>query len=302
MYYIVFGILYIISLLPLRVLYLLSDLLYFILYFATGYRRSVVMHNLSLAFPEKTIAERKAIARRFYRRFTDNWIESLKLLSISEKKLAKRITTDLEALDTVYATGRNVHFLMGHQFNWEWANAGIPPRTGFKTLVAYSPITNKIIDRLFLYLRQRFGATMLPYNDMARAMLPYRRTQYLLALVADQNPHNPKKSYWLNFLGQPTAFVQGPEKGARLGNIPVVYLSFNRPHRGHYHLQTTLVDMNPGSSSEGELTRKYVALLEENIRLHPELYLWSHKRWKHNWSEAFEKLWIDKTGKPSLSR
>jgi KDO2-lipid IV(A) lauroyltransferase len=302
MYYIVFGILYTISLLPLRVLYLLSDLLYFLLCFVVRYRRSVVMGNLSLAFPEKTVAERKAIARRFYRRFADNWIESLKLLSISEKGLAERITLDLEALHTVYATGRNVHFLMGHQFNWEWANAAIPPRIGFKTLVAYSPITNKIIDRLFLYLRQRFGAVMLPYNDMTRAMLPYRRIQYLLALVADQNPHNPRKSYWLNFLGQPTAFVQGPEKGARLGNIPVVNLSFSRPRRGHYHLQTDLVDMNPATGSEGELTRKYVALLEENIRLHPELYLWSHKRWKHNWSEAYEKLWIDKNGKPPLSR
>jgi len=299
MYYIVFGILYFISLLPLRALYLLSDVLYFLLYHVVRYRKRVVLGNLALAFPEKTESERRAIARRFYRRFTDNWIESLKLLSISEKNLGKRITTDLEALHTVYATGRNVHFLMGHQFNWEWANAGIPPRIKFKTLVAYSPITNKIIDRLFLYLRQRFSAVMLPYNDMARAMLPYRRVQYLLALVADQNPHNPKKSYWLNFLGQPTAFVQGPEKGARLGNIPVVYLSFSRPRRGHYHMQTTLVNMNPGNSSEGELTRQYVALLEENIRRHPELYLWSHKRWKHNWSEAYEKLWID-TGKPPL--
>ncbi|HSC40494.1 MAG TPA: lysophospholipid acyltransferase family protein [Chitinophagaceae bacterium] len=301
MYYIVFGLLYVISLLPFPVLYLLSDILYFFLYFVAGYRRKVVMNNLLLAFPEKTNEERKAIARKFYRRFTDNWIESLKLLSISEKQLGKHITTDLEALHTVYATGRNVHFLMGHQFNWEWANSVIPPRTPYKTLVAYSPISSKIVDRMFLYQRQRFGATMLPYNEMGKAMLPYRRTQYLLALVADQNPHNPRKSYWLNFMGQPTAFVQGPEKGARLGNIPVVYLSFSRPRRGYYHMQTSLVEMNPGNSAEGELTRKYVALLEENIRRYPELYLWSHKRWKHNWSEAYEKLWID-TGKPPLLR
>jgi KDO2-lipid IV(A) lauroyltransferase len=302
MYYIVFGILYAVSLLPFPVLYLLSDILYFLLYFVTRYRRQVVLDNLQVAFPEKTERERRAIARRFYRRFTDNWLETLKLMSISEKALAKHITIDMSALDTVYATGRNVHFVMGHQFNWEWANAGIPPLTGFKTLVAYSPISSKILDRIFLYLRQRFGSTMLPYNDMARAMLPYRRTQYLLALVGDQNPSNPKKTYWLNFLNRPTAFLQGPEKGARLGNIPVVNLSFSRPKRGHYHMQTTLVDMNPGSSTEGELTRKYVALLEKNIRLHPELYLWSHKRWKHNWSEAYEKLWIGDTGKPPLLR
>ena len=301
MYYIVFGILYAVSLLPFRALYIISDVLYFLLYFVAGYRKKVVMENLQIAFPEKTAQERKAIARRFYRRFTDNWIETLKLMSISKDALDKRITKDLKALDTVYATGRNVHFVMGHQFNWEWANAGIPPFTPFKTLVAYAPITNKIVDRLFLYLRQRFGATMLPYNDMSRAMLPYRRTQYLLALVGDQNPGNPRKTYWLNFLGRPTAFMQGPEKGARLGNIPVVYLSFSRPRRGHYVMQTSLVDMNPGNSKEGDLTRQYVALLEKNIRQYPELYLWSHKRWKHNWSEAYEKSWID-TGKPPLLR
>jgi len=301
MYYIVFGLLYLISLLPFRVLYLLSDLLYFILYLVFRYRKRVVLDNLRVAFPEKTEKERRAIARRFYRRFTDNWLETLKLMSISKKALARRFTADLRALDKVYETGRNVHFVMGHQFNWEWANAGVTPMIRFKVLVAYSPISNKILDRIFLYLRQRFGSTMLPYNDMAKAMLPYRRTQYLLALVGDQNPSNPRKSYWLNFLNRPTAFLQGPEKGARLGNIPVVNLSFSRPKRGHYHMETTLVDMNPGTSAEGELTRKYVALLEKNIRLHPELYLWSHKRWKQSWSDAYMKLWIDdKDGPPRL--
>lgn len=300
MYYIVFGILYLVSLLPFWALYIISDLLYFVLCFIIRYRRPVVMGNLQVAFPEKTDKERRAIARRFYRRFTDNWLETLKLMSISKKSLAKRMTSDVRALDEVYATGRNVHLVMGHQFNWEWANAGIPPVIRFTSLVAYSPISSKILDRIFLFLRQRFGSIMLPYNDMARAMLPYRRTQYLLALVGDQNPANPRKSYWLNFLNRPTAFLQGPEKGARLGNIPVVNLSFSRPRRGHYHMQATLVDMNPGSSAEGELTRKYVTLLEENIRLHPELYLWSHKRWKQTWSEAYLKLWIDDKSKPPL--
>ncbi|MBS1566610.1 MAG: lysophospholipid acyltransferase family protein, partial [Bacteroidetes bacterium] len=285
MYYIVFGILYLFSLLPFWVLYGISDILYFLLCFVIRYRRSVVLGNLRVAFPEKTEQERMAIARRFYRRFTDNWLETLKLMSISHKALAKRFTADLKALDDVYETGRNVYFVMGHQFNWEWANAGITPFLRFKVLVAYSPISSKIMDRVFLYLRHRFGSTMLPYNDMGKAMLPYRRMQYLLALVGDQNPSNPRKSYWLNFLNRPTAFLQGPEKGARLANIPVVNLSFSRPRRGHYHMQTTLIDMNPGESKEGDLTRKYVALLEKNIRLHPELYLWSHKRWKQTWSD-----------------
>src|SRR5689334_823577 len=106
MYYIVFPLLYLVSLLPLRVLYLLSDLLYFFLYFVVRYRRRVVLENLRVAFPEKTEQERAAIARRFYRRFTDNWLETLKLMSISKKGLARRFTADMGALDQVYATGR----------------------------------------------------------------------------------------------------------------------------------------------------------------------------------------------------
>jgi KDO2-lipid IV(A) lauroyltransferase len=292
MYYLVFALLYLVSLLPLRVLYVISDMAFVLVYYVFGYRKQVVMENLAIAFPEKTGAERKAIARKFYRNFADNWIEALKLLSVPEKTLRKRVSTSLKALDPVYASGRCCHILLGHQFNWEWCNATIPRRVPFKVLVAYSPIANKIIDRLFLHLRGRFGCIMLPYNDMRRAMMPYRHSQYILGLVADQNPSNPLKSYWLNFLNKPTAFLQGPEKGARMGNIPVVYMAFSRPRRGYYRLEATLLHENPAQSSEGDITQLYVSQLEENIRRYPELYLWSHKRWKHEWKEEYRKLWV----------
>jgi KDO2-lipid IV(A) lauroyltransferase len=125
-------------------------------------------------------------------------------------------------------------------------------------------------------------------------MMPHRHSQYLLALVADQNPSNPLKSYWLNFMGVPTAFVQGPEKGARMGNIPAIFLSISKTGRGRYQMKGILLDNDPGTSAEGDLTRKYVATLEETIRNHPELYLWSHKRWKNEWKEDYRKLWIGK--------
>jgi KDO2-lipid IV(A) lauroyltransferase len=281
MYYIVFGFLYFVSLLPFWVLYLLSDFSYIILYYIIGYRKAVVIKNLSIAFPEKTEAERKAIAKKFYHNFCDNWIEALKLLSVSEKSVNKRISSNFEVFDQLYATGRCCHMLLGHQFNWEWGNAAVPMRVPFKVLVAYSPITSKIIDRLFLYIRRRFGCIMLPFNDMRRAMLPHRHSQYVLALVADQSPPNPLKSYWIDFLNTPTAFLQGPEKGARLGNIPVVYLAFSKPRRGYYHLEAKLLYDNPGTTKEGDLTAIYVKELENNIRQNPEIYLWSHRRWKH---------------------
>ncbi len=293
MYYIVFGILYFISLLPLPVLYFLSWILYVLTYHVAGYRKEIVFKNLSIAFPEKTEEQRKIIGKQFYRNFWDNWIEALKLLSIPERSIRSRITADLEVLEKVYASGRSCHILLGHQFNWEWGNAIVTLQGSYTLLAAYSPLSNKIFDKLFLYLRSRFGAVLLPFNDMRRAMLPFRNKQFALALMADQSPPLPAKSYWLNFFNTPTAFLKGPEKGARLGKMPVVFVSLSKPRRGYYHLSTSLLTDNAGELKEGELTQKYVAALEDNIRQNPSLYLWSHNRWKHEWKDEYAREWVD---------
>jgi len=302
MYYIVFGILYFISLLPLPALYLLSYFFYFITYYIAGYRKEIVFKNLAIAFPEKTMAEKKIIAKQFYRHFWDNWIEALKLVSISEKAVRKRVSSSLSALETVYASGRSCHILLGHQFNWEWGNAIVTLEGSYTLLAAYSPLSNKIFDRLFLHIRRRFGSILLPFNDMRRAMLPFRHKQYALALMADQSPPLPAKSYWLNFFNTPTAFLKGPEKGARLGNMPVVFVSLSKPRRGYYHVTASLLTDNAGQLADGELTQKYVQELEANIRRNPALYLWSHNRWKHEWKEEYRRGWVDKKSAAGLVR
>ena len=121
------------------------------------------------------------------------------------------------------------------------------------------------------------------------------RAANLTTLIADQSPSNPSKSYWLNFLHTPTAFIQGPEKGARLGNIPVTYIALSKKRRGYYHMEAKMLRNNPGTLQEGELTKVYAELLEKNIRENPSGYLWSHKRWKHPWKEEYKKLWVDTT-------
>src|SRR5688572_26462293 len=146
MYYLVFGFLYLISLLPFWVLYRISDFFYFILYYIVGYRREVVAKNLLTAFPEKTEKERKAIAKKFYRNFTDNWIEAIKLLSVSEKKLDKHVTYDYSVPMEFYRQGRSCQMHLGHLFNWEIANANITQKTPYKNLTVYTPISSKIID------------------------------------------------------------------------------------------------------------------------------------------------------------
>jgi KDO2-lipid IV(A) lauroyltransferase len=154
------------------------------------------------------------------------------------------------------------------------------------------------MNRLILYIRGRWGNPLLPSSDMARAIIPWRKKQYLIALGADQRPVTPDNAYWLNFLNKPAPFVKGPEKFARGQRIPVVMMTTTRKKRGHYHFDYFLLADNPRDLPEGELIRQYVRHLEENIRLQPELYLWTHKRWKHAWKDEYRELWVDNSPPP----
>ena len=299
MYYLFFGLLYIFSLLPMRVLYLLSDLVAFFLYYVFGYRKKVVMANLLQAFPTKPETERIAIAKKFYRNFTDNWTETLKLLSMSKQAMNKRVTGNFEVFHQLYATGKAVQVNLGHFFNWEIMTLHAGINQPYTFLTVYLPQSNKIMNRLVLYVRGRWGNPLLPSLDMARAIIPWRKKQYLLALGADQRPAFPDNAYWLNFLNKPAGFVKGPEKFARGQGIPVVMMTTTRKKRGHYHFDYFLLCHDPKTLPEGELIRQYVRHVEENIRLQPDLYLWSHKRWKHPWKPEYEKLWVDNVASPT---
>lgn len=294
MYYVVYGLLYLISLLPLRLLYVLADGLALFIYYVLRYRRKVVMDNLQIAFPEKTQAERSRIAIKFYRNFVDNFIETLKLLSASPSFIRSHFHIDNpEILEDFYQAGRRCQLHLGHTFNWELANAAMPLLSDYPFIVAYMPIENKVFERLLLHLRGRTGTILLPATRLQRSILPYRNTRYLLTLVADQAPGNPDQSYWLNFFGRPSSFVRGPERGARAGDIPAVFVRFYKTSRGHYRVYLTTIADHPAQLPEGELTRRYRGLLEDAIRQDPDLWLWSHKRWKTSWKEEFRQLWID---------
>jgi len=301
MYYVVYGLLYLVSLLPMWLLYLLSDSLAFLLYNVIGYRRKVIKDNLKRAFPEKSDKEISRIQKKFCRSFVDNFIETIKLLSASKKFIKEHFAIDnLEVLDNFYDAGRKCQLHLGHTFNWEVANAAMPLISRYPFIVAYMPVENKIFERLFLHLRGRTGSILLPATRMQRAILPYRNTQYLLTLVADQAPGSPDQSYWLNFFGHPTPFVRGPERGARIADIPAVFVRFYKTSRGHYRVSLTTLSDHPAELPEGELTRRYCRMLEEAIRQAPDLWLWSHRRWKLPWKDEYHKLWIDLTPPPVL--
>lgn len=298
-YYIVFGSLYALSLLPLRVLYILSDFLYLFIYHVFGYRRKVVMQNLTQAFPEKTPEEKQIISKQFYHNFVDNFIETLKILSASESFISRHfVIENPECFNQFYHQGRRCQIHLGHVFNWELASMAAPFYTDYTFLAVYMPLESKLFDRLLKRLRTRTGAIFIPATNMRKSILPYRDMRYLLALVADQAPGNPANAYWLNLFGKAAAVVAGPEKGARAGNIPAVFVDIFKIRRGYYHARIELGSDNPSELAEGELTRLYVEFLERAISRHPSMYLWSHRRWKHGWKNEYKELWVGHDAPP----
>ena len=291
MYRLVYGLFYVISLLPLGLLYGISDLFFFLIYYVIGYRKPVVMENLSIAFPDKTEKEKKSIARQFYRNFTDTFIETIKLISASEAFIRKHCPAETAILHQLYEQGKKCQVHMGHNFNWEIGNLATPLSSPYLHLGVYQPIGNKIFDRLFLKIRSRTGVQLLPANQMSRAIIPYRNKQYLLALIADQNPSNASKGgYWINFFGRPTPFIKGTERSARNNNAAVVFCWLTKQKRGYYTVHFELVTTDAAHLPEGELTRRYIVFLERVIRANPEMWLWSHRRWKHEWKPEYGEL------------
>jgi Kdo2-lipid IVA lauroyltransferase/acyltransferase len=258
-----------------------------------GYRKKVVMDNLAIAFPDKTEAERKKIAKKFYHNFIDSFIEVIKLVSAGDAFLQKRFTVDISELNDLYETGKSCQIHLGHTFNWEWGQLVLARLTKYKIMVVYMPITSAVLEKLFYKLRTRSGNVFLPATNMREAIAPYLQTRYALGLVADQNPGNLKAAYWLNFFGKPTAFVSGPEKGARATGMPVVFACIEKPRRGYYHATVKLATEDSSQLREGALTLNYVRYLEEVIRRNPDMWLWSHRRWKHAWKDEYAPMWID---------
>lgn len=281
MYYIIYPLFYLLSLLPWRVMYLISDCVYGILYYISGYRKEVVMKNLSIAFPEKTLEERIAIAKEFYHNFADTFIETIKLLSVSDKEFAKRYTTNSnEILDPLYKSGVNVQYQAGHFFNWEYVNLGESMQGIYPFVAVYMPIANKSFDRMIRKLRLRYGTILVPAVDFKTHFHQYVKGRYGLALAADQNPGNPLAAHWVWFFGRLTPFMTGPEKGAKLNNTPVIFGHFYKVKRGYYHTQLEILTTTPRDFKNGELTQLFATCVEKAIRSKPSNYLWSHRRWK----------------------
>ncbi len=251
------------------------------------------MANLLLAFPHKTEEQRKQIAKAFYHNFLDTFIETIKFLSLSDKQFSKRFSGNFDVLTNLYSTGQNVQLHSAHFFNWEYMNWGIPKNSPYPFIGVYLPVKNKAFDKIILDMRRRYNSIMLSAHSFRNAFHQLAKGRFALGLAADQNPANLLQSFWLPFLGKLTPFAAGPEKSARINNTAIVFVHYYKIKRGYYQADFELLTTTPKDYSRGELTKKYVAFLENCIRKKPANYLWSHRRWKHDFKEEYRKQLIE---------
>lgn len=256
------------------------------------------MENLTQAFPEKTSAERKQIAKEFYRNFIDTLLETIKMLSLRDNEFASRCTIDSKAFKIILENVNNIQFHGSHQMNWEYANLILAKSLPIPLVGLYMPITNKAVNRIFYNIRTRYKTELISTIEFRSRMHTLFRNQYALALAPDQNASSFVHAYWLNFFNKESPFATAPDKMAIRNKAAVVFVQITKVKRGYYHFDFSLITNNAGALVPGELTIKYRDFLETIIRKQPANYLWSHRRWKHTYEKQFEKRWIDSAPTP----
>ena len=293
-YYLLYGFVYVISLLPLWLLYGISDVLFLFVYHIIRYRRKIVRKNISESFPEKTEKEILQIEKKFYHWFCDYIFETFKLLSISDKNLMKRMEyRGAEQLDDTFDKGQDVAAMLGHYCNWEWITSiGLSLTRHRDALIGsiYHGLKNRTMNELFKVIRSSHGGICVNKRYIILNIRRYvqQNRRYLLGYVSDQAPRWQNIHLWLEFFNHTTPVFTGGEKIMRMANNAVYYLDLERPKRGKYICTIKLITDNPKELPEHEVTKRYFKILEQSIRRQPEFYLWTHNRWKRT-KEEWEK-------------
>lgn len=269
------------SRLPLGVLYAFADILFVLVYYVAGYRKTVVYNNLTNSFPEKSEAEIKAIAKAFYKRFTQYIVETLKSITISEKELLKRVKfTNVPDVQPYADAHQSIVVIASHQFNWEWALQVGCLVLPFPVDAVYQKLSNKSFDRLMVETRGRFNGKPIEKSRVLREIIKSKDRLRALGIVADQSPrpHSPK--YWTNFLNQETAFFLGPEQIAKAAKYPAFFFKVERPKKGHYTVELVKLAEPPYEKEGHSILENYARETEKLIQSDPAGYMWSHRRWK----------------------
>jgi KDO2-lipid IV(A) lauroyltransferase len=269
------------KLIPFRIIYLLSDFLYILIYHIAKYRKKTVISNLRRSFPFKTDKEITSVTRSFYHFLSDITFESIKGFSMTPKQIKERHKVlNPEILNNLFANKQSVIMVSGHYGNWEWGALSGGLQLKHHPIVFYKPVKNKYIDTYIREKRATFNSELVPIIKTYSAFEKHNERPNVYVMVADQSPSKLKKSYWVDFLNQDTACIHGPELYARKFGIPVYYFDIQPVKRGFYEVTFIEIATDTQSLHEGEITKRYMKTLEQKIIANPPYWLWSHKRWK----------------------
>ncbi len=260
-----------------------SDFFYFLIYYVFGYRKKVVLDNLKLSFPEKSDEELKQISKKFFKHFTDLFMESVKAFSISEKEILKRYKYKNPELVNEFAKqGKSIALVGAHQANWEWS-ISLPLILDIDTYGAYTRLSNKHFEKAVRDSREKFGVKGYKTSDTVRGMQKNfnDKKQGAYILLSDQSPQVHKTYYWKEFFGIKVPVHTGAEMLSKKFDLVVINYVTRKVKRGFYETEFQLITDTPKEFENYQITDKYLTLTEENIKMQPELYLWSHKRFKH---------------------
>ncbi|MCU0371268.1 MAG: lysophospholipid acyltransferase family protein [Bacteroidales bacterium] len=271
----------VLRLLPFTLLYGFSDFLSFILRKVIRYRKAFVLNNLSGSFRKMGPEDLAKISKRFYRNLADITLEGIKAFTMTGKQVKARYRIrNPEIAYRFLEAGKGVICVTGHYGNWEWGALSPPLQMPWKFVAFYKPVNDRRLDRFVRTNRSRFGTILAPIRETTKTFEENRGYPVIYLMAADQSPSNREMAYWVDFLGRDTAFLHGPEKHARINNLPVVFAAIRRIKRGFYELELSILAEDPSSLPDGEITKRYAESMESLIMEDPANWLWSHRRWK----------------------
>ena len=282
-YILIYPFLWFVSILPFRLLYAVSDGLFFLLYYVVGYRKKVVKENLNLVFPDKSEKEIKRITKTFYRHLSDMVVESIKSISISEEEMKKRfVFTNIEEVHKIEAANMSMVMMCAHYGSWEWIFI-LQKHVKSMGYGIYKRIENKYFDRLVKRIRAKYNSHLITTKEAYPRLIEAKKNGELTinGFISDQSPRRRKAIYWNEFMNIKVPIHTGAEILAKKLDMAVIFFSVKKVDRGYYETTFETITMTPNEYKDYEITDIYLKLVEKQIYDAPEYYLWTHKRWKY---------------------
>ena len=282
-YILIYPFLYIISILPFRVLYAFSDFIFLIVYYVIGYRKKTVKYNLRLVFPDKSDKEIKIIAKKFFHHLCDMMFEAIKSITISEAEMQKRyVFTNVEEIHKLEKENRSIVLFMGHYASWEWIFI-LQTHVNHKGYAVYKRLSNKYFDALVKRIRAKYNSHLITTKETFSILIKAKENNELTfnGFVFDQSPKLNKAVYWQEFMGIEVPVHVGAEILAKRLDMVTLFLKVKKVKRGHYEATFLDINRNAKDYADFELTDLALKRVEEQINEAPEYYFWTHKRWKH---------------------